>query len=180
MISKIGGGLLFYFGSALFLETFGHDQAVFFAINGGFLEAFIILSILCPLLFFAAKKPAQQKLYPEYKTKEWTIKDSLFSAFCWFIFLSGYEYLFRGLLFYSLIPSFGFWNAVSISTALYVLAHLHKEASETFSCIFMGIIFCIIAWKSGGILIPSILHSLIVIITENFCELHRKNAKASS
>ena len=44
-------------------------------------------------------------------------KNSLINALGWFLYLFGYEFLFRGVLLIPLIEPLGMWPAIAINTA---------------------------------------------------------------
>lgn len=79
----------------------------------------------------------------------------------------GYEILFRGLLLQYGIVNWGLWTGVAVMTGLYVLAHLHKPASETFACLVVGPAFAILTLETGTIWAVVVLHALIAITNEN-------------
>ena len=86
----------------------------------------------------------------------------------WAVYLLGYECLFRGALLTGLVEPMGVWPALAVVTGLYTLAHLHKDAGETLSCIPMGLVFGWGALKTGGFLGPFVLHVLIAVTHDRF------------
>ena len=90
------------------------------------------------------------------------------SPLLWAGYLLGYECLFRGVLLSGLVEPFGTWPALAMVTGLYTLAHLHKDAAETLSCIPMGFVFGWAALETGSFLGPFVLHLLIATSYERF------------
>jgi len=126
-----------------------------------------IYVLLIPILIFSAKKPEIQNFYPELRVVPRDRALVINSAAGWFVFLLGYEILFRGLLLQYGIVNWGLWTGVAVMTGLYVLAHLHKSASETFACLVVGPAFAILTLETGTIWAVVVLHALIAITNEN-------------
>lgn len=117
------------------------------------------------VLVAVAAKPAHQARYPEIRLARWTRGWVARSLTAWLVYLTGYELVFRGALFLALVPLLGGVLAGAISTGLYVVAHLRKDAGETWSCFAMGPLFCALAWW-GGVLVPIGLHFAIAATAE--------------
>ena len=49
----------------------------------------------------------------------------------WFIYLFGYELLFRGILLFPLVAAIGVWPAIGVNIALYSATHIPKGVEET-------------------------------------------------
>ena len=93
----------------------------------------------------------------------------------WGLYLLGYEFLFRGVLFLGLIPFTGLNTAIGINTALYALAHLYKGKKETIGSIPLGIVLCYITWKTGTIWTAFAIHWIMA--SNNFIWSHYYNSK---
>ncbi len=91
----------------------------------------------------------------------------------WAVYLLGYECVFRGALLSGLVEPMGVWPALATVTGLYTLAHLHKPAAETMSCIPMGLVFGWCALETGGFLGPAALHLLIAVTHDRFAARRR-------
>ena len=89
------------------------------------------------------------------------------SWIAWAVYLWGYELLFRGFLLFELVAHWGVWPGLTVSTVLYVMAHLDKLADETAGSLFAGFLFGAMALLSGGIWAPWLLHTLIATVTES-------------
>lgn len=131
-------------------------------------SAFFLTLFLLPILYFSAKKEGQQAVYPQIRSREWTPQLYGNSVFSWSIYLTGYEFMFRGFLLFSLADIFGSWPAIAVTTSLYVLVHFNKPAGETIGCIPIGIIFGMIALSTGSFVGPLIAHILIASFSELF------------
>jgi membrane protease YdiL (CAAX protease family) len=80
------------------------------------------------------------------------------NAFGWFIYLFGYELLFRGILLFPLVDSLGVWPAIAINIALYSATHIPKGLDETMGALPLGLVLCILTLYSGTIWIAFFVH----------------------
>ena len=79
------------------------------------------------------------------------------------IYLFGYEYLFRGLLFLDLIPNFNVPLIVILNTLIYCIAHFHKSKKEIIASIPFGILICLVTLNFGNILYAFFIHWIVAI-----------------
>lgn len=125
-----------------------------------------ITMVALPFVAMSGRKPAMHFSYPEIRTKEWTPALAKKSLGAWVLYLLGYEMFFRGLITLGAVSLFGLWPGLSVATALYVLAHLRKDASETFACIPMGFVFGMAAVQTGSIVAPWLAHIVFACVSE--------------
>lgn len=130
-------------------------------VGGGFLA-------LLPLLMLSAKKESVQAMYPEIRARVQSPRLVRQSCVTWAVYLWGYELLFRGFLLFELVAHWGVWPGLTVSTVLYVMAHLDKLADETAGSLLAGFLFGAMALLTGGIWAPWLLHTLIAVATEAF------------
>ena len=129
------------------------------------------LSILIiPLVYFSAKKPKNLLNYPQIRAKVWTKKMVFINALGWFLYLFGYEFLFRGILLIPLIEPLGMWPAIAINIALYSATHIPKGLDETVGAIPLGFVLCLLTISSGTIWIAVIVH-VVMAWTNTFTAL---------
>ena len=129
------------------------------------------LSILIiPLVYFSAKKPKNLVNYPQIRAKVWTKKMIFINALGWFLYLFGYEFLFRGILLIPLIEPLGMWPAIAINIALYSATHIPKGLDETIGAIPLGFVLCLLTISSGTIWIAFIVH-VVMAWTNTFTAL---------
>lgn len=132
----------------------------------------LILLIAIPALYiqFANNNdPKILEMYPQIGTKQvWFVSDLIFNILSWFIYLLGYEFMFRGVLLFT-------WNqidsllAISVSTTMYTLVHMPtKSIKETVACIPMGIIWSYVALQCNSVLCPLLTHLVIANVSEMF------------
>lgn len=78
--------------------------------------------------------------------------------------LFGWEFLFRGFLFFALYPVCGPY-AIVLQAVPFTVAHFGKPELETLSCIFGGSAFGYVAWRTRSFLYPFLIHWFLVTIT---------------
>ena len=127
-------------------------------------------ALVIPLVYFSAKKDKNLINYPQIRAKKWTIRTVLINALGWFLYLFGYEFLFRGVLLIPLIEPLGMWPAIAINTALYSATHIPKGLDETIGAIPLGIVLCLLTISSGTIWIAFIVH-VVMAWTNTFTAL---------
>ena len=129
------------------------------------------LSILIiPLVYFSAQKPKNLVNYPQIRAKVWSKKMLFINALGWFLYLFGYEFLFRGVLLIPLIEPLGMWPAIAINIALYSATHIPKGLDETIGAIPLGFVLCLLTISSGTIWIAFIVH-VVIAWTNTFTAL---------
>jgi len=121
------------------------------------------------LNFFNSKNTELRDMYPELRLHDWTLKGLTIVAGGWILYLTGYEFLFRGLLLFSCYDAFGLWPAIVINLALYSALHLPKGMKEAIAAIPFGALICYLTIESQSILPAIFIHSLQAISCEIFC-----------
>lgn len=127
--------------------------------------------IVVPLVYFSAKKPKNLVNYPQIRAKVWSKKMVIINALGWFLYLFGYEFLFRGVLLFPLVESLGIWPAIAVNIALYSVTHIPKGLDETIGAIPLGFILCVLTIYSGTIWIAFFVH-VVMAWTNTFTALH--------
>ena len=129
---------------------------------------FAVMLVVLPLVAFSASRHSSGEHYPTIRSARWDLRLHVANAASWLVFLVAYEFAFRGFLLFSLAEWTNAWTAVAITTGLYVLAHLHKPASETIGCIPMGVIFALAALRTGMMWVPLLMHFAIAVTSDVF------------
>ena len=124
---------------------------------------FVLLNV------FNSKNIELRMMYPELRLKEWNLTALMISIGGWILYLTAYEYLFRGLLLFSCLEAFGLWPAIVINLALYASLHLPKGMKEAIAAIPFGALICYLTIESHSIIPAIFLHSLQAISIELFC-----------
>ena len=108
---------------------------------------FVLSAIIVPLTYLSAQKPKNLANYPQIRAKVWS-KNAFINALGWFLYLFGYEFLFRGVLLIPLIEPLGMWPAIAINIALYSATHIPKGLDETIGAIPLGFALCLLTIKA--------------------------------
>ncbi|NPA27102.1 MAG: CPBP family intramembrane metalloprotease [Chloroflexi bacterium] len=75
--------------------------------------------------------------------------------------LIGWEFIFRGYLLFAYARAFGVGAAMWLQMVPFALMHVGKPAAETFSTLFGGVWFAILAWRGRSVLYPILAHWFI-------------------
>jgi uncharacterized protein len=81
--------------------------------------------------------------------------------------LLGWEFLFRGLLLFALLPVCGPY-AILIQAIPFSIAHMGKPEVEALSCIIGGTFFGLVAYRTNSFLYPFVIHWYLMMITVFF------------
>ncbi|MBK7129676.1 MAG: CPBP family intramembrane metalloprotease [Crocinitomicaceae bacterium] len=114
--------------------------------------------LVVPLAFFSAKKEKNWPNYPQIRSKIWTRRTVIMAAVGWFVYLFGYEFLFRGILFFPLVEVIGLWPAIGVNIALYSATHIPKGLDETIGAAPLGLVLCLLTLASGTLWIAILVH----------------------
>ncbi|MCX7985828.1 MAG: CPBP family intramembrane metalloprotease [Bacteroidales bacterium] len=133
-----------------------------------FILCFICAILLIVINYFAARTPSNLAHYPQIRKTKWNFTDIIISSTTWILYLIGYEFLFRGYLFFSTLQHFDLVSSVGLNVAIYMLVHIPKGYKETFGSIPMGIVLCYITYYSGSVWPAVIIHSMLALSNEWF------------
>jgi membrane protease YdiL (CAAX protease family) len=127
----------------------------------------IILVLITALASFVSSKSRKvQERSPELKTEDWHPRHLLLSVSAWLCYLIGYEFFFRGVLWFICNEAFGFWPALIINLILYSLVHIPKGKLMTIGAIPFGAILCLLSQLTGSFITAFMIHSTMAIMTE--------------
>jgi uncharacterized protein len=128
---------------------------------------YIILTsiIMIPLIWFFSASETFARSYPMVSLT----RDSWMIFFMFqillFIFLIGWEFIFRGFLLFGLRPGLGYY-AILIQAIPFVMLHNGKPLPEAIGSIPGAIILAIIALRTGSIYYCVITHAIIMFSIE--------------
>jgi len=129
---------------------------------------FLLISLTFILSYFSSKSHKIQQISPELRVKPWRFRHNILSALSWLIYLFGYEFFFRGILWFLCFQAYGFWLASGINVLLYSLVHIPKGKGISLGAIPLGILFCFLSCYTGSFFPAFIIHSTMAISTEIF------------
>ena len=134
-------------------------------------------AVMVLINFFAARKPDNLLVYPQIRIQEWSIKILILSSLGWFVYLLGYEFLFRGVLLFLSLPLLGYWPAIFLNVSLYAFVHMPKGAKETIACIPLGFVLCVLTLETGTIWIAFFSHLALALSNEYFSIFFNKKMR---
>lgn len=111
-----------------------------------------------PLAYLSGRKLRNQANYPQIRAKVWNRRLIFNYAIGWAAYLFGYEFLFRGILLFSLVRTIGVWPAIAVNIALYSATHIPKGLDETIGAVVLGMILCVLTISTGTIWIAFFVH----------------------
>ncbi|MFP4430157.1 MAG: type II CAAX prenyl endopeptidase Rce1 family protein [Spirochaetaceae bacterium] len=127
--------------------------------------AMVLLSGVAVLV--ALTNPRRRQVtaeYPMIRLAEWSGATVLANALSWTLYLLAYEFMFRGLLLYSLVP-LGVPLAIAVNVSLYVTTHLVKNLQEGIASFPFGILLCGLTLYSGSFVPAFVIHLALALAT---------------
>lgn len=128
-------------------------------------------TLLMILAFFSAGKPENLKNYPQVRAGIWTTRTIFLYILGWTLYLTGYEFLFRGVLLFPLVKAIGIGPAIAVNIAMYSATHIPKGLKETIGAIPLGLVLCMLTLASGTLWIAIFTH-LVMALTNSFRALY--------
>ena len=117
-----------------------------------------LMALVIPLARNSAKKEKNLLEYPQIRAKVWDKKMIRGNLASWAAYLLGYEFLFRGVLFFPLVESIGLWPAIAVNIGMYSGTHVPKGLEQTVGAIVLSIILCLLSIQTGTIWIAFFVH----------------------
>jgi membrane protease YdiL (CAAX protease family) len=144
--------------------------------------AFWYFSYLLPLVavffsFISSRNPKFWTESPQLRVKNWCIRHIILSVAFWFVYIFGYEFFFRGVLWFLCYNAFGFWSALLINIILYSIIHLPKGIFMVTGSVPLGIVFCCLSSLTGSFYPAFIIHASMAITTELSSVYHNPEFK---
>jgi membrane protease YdiL (CAAX protease family) len=117
----------------------------------------LAIVVIAPVLWLIARSSPAMVDYYAY---QWGP-----SAAVWtFLDLIGWEFFFRGFLLFGYARAFGA-NALWLQAVPFALAHLGKPAVETYTTLFGGFLFGLVAWRTRSFVYPFLIHWFVATFT---------------
>lgn len=135
-------------------------------ITSSLLWSAILGVVIVVINLFAARRPSNLSMYPQIRLREWTYGILVASSLGWILYLLGYEFLFRGVLLFLCVPVFGVWPSIVLNVSLYAIVHIPKGLRESLASIPMGLLLCILTWKTETIWVAFFAHVVLALSNE--------------
>ncbi|MDP2914342.1 MAG: CPBP family intramembrane metalloprotease [Candidatus Aminicenantes bacterium] len=155
--------------------TFGRSQK-------GLLFMGLSVPIALIAAFIGSRDPVMRAQYPFSKEACSNPKRFVFFEICYLVlYYLPWEFLYRGVLFFPLIPALGLVPALVVQTLISTLHHFGHPDSEIFAALGAGFIFGLIAYATGSFLYTVFIHALVGIGNDTFLYLryHRPRQRPS-
>ena len=130
--------------------------------------------------FFASKSEGNLKEYPQIREKNWSVGLAVNNIFSWTVYVIAYEFLFRGVLLFPLVPEIGFWPAAVFGTVLYSLSHYPKHLREAIGAIPFGLLLAWIAWETKSVWPAVWIHLCLAVSSSVFSFKHHPEMQIRS
>ena len=131
--------------------------------------ALIAAAVILPLnYFFYSPTASNLKVCPQFRIRTWNCRTALLSSLAWSAYLVAYEFMFRGLLLFSCLRSFGLPAALIINVCLYALSHLPKGIRETIGSVPFGLILCLLVVRLESFWIAAAIHIILAVSNDLF------------
>ena len=119
--------------------------------------------------FIGSREAELRRFYPFSKTACRSPRSFIaFEAAYLLLYYTAWEFLYRGILFFPLIPAIGLVPALALQTIISTLHHAGHPQSEILATLGAGFVFGLVAYFTGSILYPIFLHALTGISTDTF------------
>jgi membrane protease YdiL (CAAX protease family) len=127
--------------------------------------------------FIGSRDPAMRKQYPfSAEACSSPRRFVLYETAYLVLYYLPWEFLFRGILFFPMVPLVGLVPAMAVQTIASTLYHYGHPASEVFAAAAAGFIFGLIAYATGSIFYTVAIHAMVGIATDTFVCLRRREA----
>jgi len=123
----------------------------------------VVFSVITFLSYSTSRRKNDGFSKPAVRLKKETPEYRFVTISGWILYILGYEYLFRGILWISCYVAFGFWVAFAINVVLYVLAHLDQGYFMTLGAFPFGILLCYLTFLTGSFLFAFLVHSWLAV-----------------
>jgi len=167
----------------LFLSVMRHGAAASGSPASEIKNLQFLICILPPvaiiLSFFSSKNRKLWKESPQLREKNWNIRHLFLSAVLWIIYILGYEFFFRGVLWFTCYEAFGFPVSLAINIILYSVVHIPKGVFLVIGSVPFGIIVCCTSYLSGSFLPAFLIHASMAVTTEISAEYHNPEFRFS-
>jgi membrane protease YdiL (CAAX protease family) len=157
-------GLLYYF---LVSSDFGKFGVSLDHVKSNYPIVFLLILII-GFVLFVNQKTNRQNNSLQIELEEWDLPLFLVNAFGWIVYLTGYEFLFRGILLFGCFESFGIWPAIAINMAIYSAIHMVNGKGQAIGALFFGAVACYLTLSRGTILIPIAMHVALSVFSDYF------------
>ena len=106
--------------------------------------------------------------YPQIRQKKWSVGLIAGNVVTWAFYLAAYEFLFRGVLLFSLLAITSLPVAVILNAMVYSLAHFHKGKKEMVAAIPFGLLIAYVTVSTNSLFFAYIFHLTLALSNDFF------------
>lgn len=140
---------------------------------GNWRRGLLIAALGAPLAvlsgFIGSRDAELRRFYPFSKTACRSLRSFVaFETAYLLLYYVAWEFLYRGILFFPLIPAIGLIPALALQTIISTLHHAGHPQSEIFASLAGGFVFGLVAYFTRSFVYTVVLHALTGISTDTF------------
>jgi len=148
--------------------TFGRSQK-------GLLWTVISIPAALVAAFIGSRDPVMKAHYPLSKQAFSNAKKFVFFEICYIVlYYLPWEFVYRGILFFPLIPAIGLVPALALQTLISTLYHVGHPNMEIFASLGAGFLLGFIAYATGSFLYTAFIHALAGVSHDVFLYVRRR------
>lgn len=136
------------------------------------LHSFVAWLAVLPFVLWLSTRPEFRAFYPSPAFPP-AREHAIGLAFLWLLHhapqLLATEFCFRGFLLFPIARQLGLVRAIVIQTAPYVLLHAAKPPLEQAQALWAGVVFALVAWRTGSFLPAFAAHWAIAVTMDWLC-----------
>lgn len=125
----------------------------------------------------SARQPESIAYYPQIRATNWSYSLLIHNTLGWMAYLIAYEFLFRGLMIFALIPVLGVWPTIAINTALYSATHIPKSMKEAIGAMPFGVGLSALTIYTENIWIAVFVHIALALSNDYVALYHNPQTK---
>ncbi len=119
--------------------------------------------------FIGSHDPVMKEQYPFSKEACASTKKFILYEACYLVlYYLPWEFLFRGVLFFPLVPAIGLVPALGLQTIVSTLYHFGHPDSEVYAALGSGLVFGFIAHMTGSFIYTVVIHAMAGIANDYF------------
>ncbi len=131
--------------------------------------------IVFALILAFCRTPAFLNTYPLFKPPgaQWTWKLFLFFEACQFVYMFGWEFIFRGYMLFSTKNEIGVVPALILQMLPFAFLHIGKPEPEVYGSVLAGLFLGLIALRANSFFPCVLLHFSVALTMDLFAVLYK-------
>jgi len=119
----------------------------------------VSILLIAPLIWLVLRFSPEMQAY--YQVSRMTLRFVVLAV----LELMAWEFFFRGFMYFSYEEKFGD-HALWLQAVPFAMAHITKPAVETFTTLFGGFLFALVARRTRSFLYPFLIHLFVALFTK--------------